>query len=126
MKSVKRLILSVFLAMFTLSIFGASASFSDSGSVRFYNANDPDLDQEWARQGGVIYIEVEDKDLDVIIEITDADAEMWTLDGETSFYLKNVPIVDRNEDDFVNEKDISIVDERGYAVAVDRLSLIHI
>ena len=120
MKSKRRFIPLVFLGAIILSLLVIVPAFSASGTVRFYDVDDTDEDQEWTRQGGMVAIEVDDSDLDVVAEFTGDDAEMHMLDAQKTFFLRSVPVSDRNDDGFVNQRDISVVDMSGNPVAVDR------
>ena len=90
----------------------------DNDVVRFYDVNDPDEYQEWTRQGGVVAIEVKDRDLDVVTKLAGDSAESITLTGTQSFFLSNVPLADRNGDGFVNAGDVTVVDASNNTVAV--------
>ncbi|MCY4653962.1 MAG: hypothetical protein OXC95_12460, partial [Dehalococcoidia bacterium] len=120
MKSKRRFIPLVFLGAIILSLLVIVPAFSATGTVRFYDVNDEDEDQEWARQGGMIYIEVDDEDLDVVAKFEGSNAESRSLDNERTFYLNSVPVADRNDDGFINLQDISVVDGNGNSVGVDR------
>ena len=73
MKSKRRFIPLVFLGAIILSLLVIVPAFSASGTVRFYDVNDEDEDQEWTRQGGMVHIEVKDSDLDVEVEVSGSD-----------------------------------------------------
>ena len=145
MKSKRRFIPLAFIGAIILSLLVIVPAFSATGTVRFYDMNDTDEDQEWTRQGGMVYVEVEDADLDVVSKrvntpdnvADDCDecsmAEMVTLTtGQTTFYVNSVPLVDSgvsedpvdgDKDKFVNAKDVAIVDASGNSVegiSVDR------
>ena len=51
-----------------LSLIAVIPAFSDTGKLRFWDVNDSDEDQEWARSGGMVHLEVEDADLDVPVK----------------------------------------------------------
>ncbi len=148
MKSKTRFIPLVFLGAIILSLIVIVPAFSATGAVRFYDVNDTDEDQEWARQGGMVAVEVEDSDLDVVSKRVDTPsqtavdcdncvmAEMVTLAAERTFYLESVPVadsgvadnnvVDGDTDGFVNSRDIRLVDMDGNNVTspqVDRLGV---
>ena len=54
MKSHKRFMPLAFLGMVLISLTIVSPTLSDTGVARFYNVDDPDEDQQWARQGGQV------------------------------------------------------------------------
>ena len=82
MKSKRRFIPLVFLGAIILSLLVIVPAFSASGTVRFYDVDDTDEDQEWTRQGGMVYIEVDDSDLDVVGKRSRATAPIrHTLNG---------------------------------------------
>ena len=120
MKSKRRFIPLVFLGAIILSLLVIVPAFSASGTVRFYDVDDTDEDQEWTRQGGMVAIEVDDSDLDVVAAFENDDAESHMLDAQRTFFLMSVPVNDRNDDGFVNQRDISVVDMSGNPVDVDR------
>ena len=102
-----------------LSLLVIVPAFSATGTVRFYDVDDTDDDQEWTRQGGMAYVEVEDSDLDVVVKLTGDSAESHDLSNQDSFNLMRVPVADRNDDGFVNRSDITVVDAAGNTLAVD-------
>ena len=120
MKSKRRFIPLVFLGAIILSLLVIVPAFSATGTVRFYDVNDDDEDQEWARQGGMIYVEVDDEDLDVVESFNGDAAESHMLSNVQTFFLRSVPVADRNDDGFINQRDISVVDASGNPVSVDR------
>ena len=120
MKSKRRFIPLVFLGAIILSLLVIVPAFSATGTVRFYDVNDDDEDQEWARQGGMIYVEVDDEDLDVVESFNGDAAESHMLTNMQTFFLRSVPVADRNDDGFINQRDISVVDASGNPVSVDR------
>ena len=98
--------------------------FAADGEVRFYDVSDTADDQEWARQGGEVYLEVEDSDLDVDELITGEEREVqrggW-------FRVENVPVVDRRGSRFLTDEDVDVVAKNtdgspGRTLAVDRVS----
>ncbi len=91
-----------------------------SGEVRFYDVNDTDEDQESVRQGGMFAIEVEDSDLDVVGKFEGDEAESHMLDNVLTFFLRSVPVADRNDDGFINQRDIIVADANGNRIDVDR------
>ena len=117
MKSKRRFIPLVFLGAIIMSLLLITPAFSaKTGEVRFYV--DSDDDQEWARQGGEVALEVEDDDLDVDKESTDTFAA-----GEQTVNLSNIPVADRNDDGFVNRQDVTLVgldDQPIAGVSIDR------
>ena len=125
MKSKRRFIPLVFLGAIILSLIVIAPVFSANGAVRFYDVSDTDDDQEWARQGGPVYLEVEDDDLDVDLSVT---AEVRNVPaGRGWFRVKNRPIVDNNGDTFLNDEDVNVVARNadgsaGSTLAVDRVS----
>ena len=125
MKSKRRFIPLVFLGAIILSLLVIVPAFSATGVVRFYDMEDADEDQEWARQGGMAYIEVDDEDLDVNSALSGSSAERHTLDNQRTFYLMNKPVADENEDGFVNAQDVSVVsaDNTAMTIAVDRAAI---
>ena len=123
MKSKRRFIPLVFLGAIILSLLVIVPAFSATGTVRFYDVNDDDEDQEWTRQGGMVAIEVEDDDLDVVAELVGDNAETQTLNNVTTFFLNSVPVADRNDDGFINQRDISVIDANDDPVDVDRASV---
>ena len=120
MKSRKRFIPLALLGALILSLPAVVSVFSATGTARFYDVNDADEDVEWARQGGLVGIEVKDTDLDIVAKLEGESAERKTLDNQTKFYLDAVPVADRDGDGFVNERDVIVLDDRGNQVAVDR------
>ena len=100
--------------------------FAASGEVRFYDVSDTDDDQEWARQGGMVYLEVEDSDLDVDLEVS---GEVQNVPaGRAWFRVMNTPIVDNNGDTFINDQDVNVVARNadgsaGNTLAVDRVNV---
>ena len=105
MKSKRRFIPLVFLGAIILSLLVIVPAFSATGTVRFYDVGDTDEDQEWGRQGGTAYLEVEDSDLDEDLVVTGE--EQTVANGR--FRVDNVPVVDRNGDGFLNEDDVDVV-----------------
>lgn len=98
-------------------------AFSATGEVRFYDTEDADDPQEWARQGGQVALEVKDGDLNVVTKLGaggDSAAESQSLTDERTFDLMNVPVADRNGDGFVNRRDIAVVDGNGDPLSVER------
>ena len=147
MNDKRRFIPILLLAAVALSILVAVPAASDTGALRFFYWHDSDEDQQWARQGGLVGLEVVDGDLDGIVKRVNvpgesvagcdecAMAEKVTLDGEKSFFLSSVPVADSGvavhptegpADGFVNRRDVSIVDADGDPVpgaVVDRASV---
>ena len=151
MKIAMRFISLAILGAAALSLAVIAPAFSATGTVRFYDIADTSEDQEWARQGGQVGLEVEDPDLDTLAKLVnlpnqshpDCDecimAEKITLTNRHVIYLSNIPIVDSgvargsvvegNEDGFINENDVRLVDKDGVDILdslghrlVDRLS----
>ncbi len=120
MKSGKRFIPPALLGILLISLIAVSPALSDAGAVRFYDPSSPSDDQVWARQGGQIGLEVSDSDLDAIAKMEGPTAERHTLGGVRTFHLTKVPVADRNGDGFVNERDITVEDEGGNPLDVDR------
>ena len=136
MKGGKRFISLALLVALILSLTAVLPAFSDTGSLRFYDPSDADQEQTWVRQGGQIGLELADPDLSgigsgVIKHMNvpggapdDCDgcapAEVVTLNNERTFYLENVPVVDRNDDGFINERDVSVFELDGSELAIDR------
>lgn len=121
MKSKRRFIPLVFLGAIVMSLLLVIPAFSATGEVRFYDQDDADDPQEWARQGGQVALEVEDSDLNVVIKLaSSATAESQTVTNGR-FYLMNVPVADRNGNDAVTETDITVLDANGNEVAVDNV-----
>lgn len=125
MKGGKRFISLALLVALILSLTAVLPAFSDTGTLRFYDPYDVDDDQAWARQGGQVYLEVEDDDLDVDLAVT-GEPQMVPA-GWGWFRVKNVPIVDNNGDRFLNDQDVNVVVRNadgaaGSALAVDRVS----
>lgn len=137
MKGGKRFISLALLVALILSLTAVLPAFSDTGALRFYDPSDADEDQTWARQGGQIGLELTDPDLSgisagVIKHINvpggapdNCDdcvpAEEVTLNGQRTFYLQNIPVVDRNDDGFVNERDVNVFELDGSELTVDRV-----
>ena len=137
MKGGKRFISLALLVALILSLTAVLPAFSDTGTLRFYDPSDADEDQTWARQGGQIGLELTDPDLSGIrsgvikhVNVPGgtpdncddcAPAEAVTLNNESTFYLENVPVVDRNDDGFVNERDVNVFELDGSELAVDRV-----
>ncbi len=123
MKSKRRFIPLVFLGAIILSLLVIVPAFSATdGKVRFYDVSDTEDDQEWARQGGEVALEVEDDDLDVVNKLTGSSAESIDLNNLQTFFLSNVPVADRNDDGFVNARDVTVVDATDNALQVNRAS----
>ena len=125
MKGGKRFISLALLVALILSLTAVLPAFSDTGAVRFYNASETDDDQEWARQGGPVYLEVKDSDLDMDLEVT-GEHQMVPA-GQGWFRVMNVPIVDNNGDTFLNDQDVNVVARNadgtaGSTLSVDRVS----
>ena len=66
MNSKFRFIPLVVIGAIILSLLAVVPAFSATGMIRFYE--DADTDQEWARVGGEVKIELTDSDLDVPIK----------------------------------------------------------
>ena len=107
MKSKRRFIPLVFLGAIIMSLLLILPVFAANGEVRFYDVSDTDDDQEWARQGGPVYLEVEDSDLDVDISVTGEQQNVPA--GQGWFRVMNRPVVDNNGDTFLNEDDVNVV-----------------
>ena len=45
-----------------------------------------------------------------------------TLNNQRTFYLKNIPVLDRNDDGFINHRDVNVFKVDGAELAVDRAS----
>ncbi len=148
MKGVRRIIPHALLGIFLISLIAVSPVFSATGTVRFYDLSDTDEDQEWARQGGTVGLEVADSDLNTVVKRVNTPnrsffgcdectmAEMITLNGQRTFHLTYIPIADSGvadsnlvagaPDGFINEDDIRLVNADGVEVAqpqVDRLRI---
>lgn len=125
MKSKRRFIPLVFLGAIVLSLLVIAPVFSANGAVRFYDVSDTDDDQEWARQGGPVYLEVEDDDLDEDLAVT---GEVQTIPASRSWFrVTNRPIVDNNGDTFLNDEDVNVVvrnadGSAGSTLDVDRVN----
>lgn len=119
MKSKRRFIPLVFLGAIVMSLLLVIPAFSATGEVRFYDQDDADDPQEWARQGGQVALEVEDDDLDVVTKLEGNSAEEHSLQGQTRLNLMNVPVGDRNGDGFVNRLDVTVVDANNNPLAVN-------
>ena len=111
----------VFLGVLILSLATIAPVFSATAVLRFYDTDDPYKDQEWARQGGRVGIEVSDSDLNTIVKMEGESAERFSLSAERTIYLINIPVADRNGDGFVNRLDVTIVDASGNILDVDRV-----
>ena len=144
MNNRKTFIPILLLAAFALSLVVAVPAASDTGALRFFYWHHSDEDQQWARQGGLVGLEVVDADLDGIVKRVNvpgesvagcddcALAEEITLSGEKSFFLSSVPVADSgvsthptdgSADGFVNRRDVSVVDDDGNPIpgaVVDR------
>ena len=123
MKSKRRFIPLVFLGAIIMSLLLIMPVFAADGKVRFYDSSDASDDQEWARQGGMVYLEVEDDDLDMDVLITgeEQDVRAGRLD------VDNVPVVDRRGSRFLTDVDVDVVAQNadgspGRTLAVDRVS----
>ena len=68
MNSKVRFIPLIVLGAIILSLIAVIPAFSDTGQLRFWMMEDPDEDQEWAMAGGMVYLEVDDSDLDVPVK----------------------------------------------------------
>ena len=139
MKGGKRFISLTLLVALILSLTAVLPAFSDTGTLRFYDPSDADEEQTWTRQGGRVGIELTDPDLSGIRsgvikhvnipggtpdECDDcAPAEIVTLNNERTFYLENVPVVDRNDDGFINRRDVNVYETDGTELTVDRASV---
>ena len=137
MKGGKRFISLALLVALILSLTAVLPAFSDTGALRFYDPSDVDEEQTWVRQGGQIGLELTDPDLSGIragvikhVNVPGgardncddcAPAEEVTLNGQRTFYLANVPVVDRNDDGFVNERDVRVFELDGSELTVDRV-----
>ena len=137
MKSGTRFISLALLVALILSLTAVLPAFSDTGALRFYYPSDVDEDQTWVRQAGQIGLELTDPDLSGIragvikhVNVPGgsrdncddcAPAEEVTLNNERTFYLENVPVVDRNDDGFVNERDVNVFEPDGSELTVDRV-----
>ena len=119
MKNKTRFITLVFLGPLILSLAAVVPAFSDAGTLRFYNVDNSYEDQEWARQGGRVGIEVTDSDFGGIAKMEGASAERHTLSNVSTFFLMNVPVADRNGDGFVNAGDVTVVDANNQNIAVE-------
>ena len=124
MKSKRRFIPLVFLGAIIMSLLLIAPVFSADGAVRFYNDDDKTKDQEWARQGGMVYLEVKDSDLDTDNQV---DSETQTVSAGR-FRVDNVPIVDNNGDTFINELDVNVAvrnadGSAGSTLDVDRVNV---
>lgn len=139
MKSGKWFISLALLGALVLSLVAVLPIFSDAGTLRFYDPSDADEEQTWTRQGGQVGLELTDPDLSGIRagvikhvnipggtpdECDDcALAEIVTLNDERTFFLDNVPVVDRNDDGFVNRRDVNVFETDGTELTVDRVSV---
>ncbi len=136
----KRFMMPALLGIFIFSIIAASPTLSTTGIVRFYDPSDTSEDQEWTRQGGLIGLEVEDDDLNImskLVHVPNAsaacgdddnciDAEEIILNNSHVIYLSNIPVLDSGVshgnviegdiDSFVNEYDVRLVDADGFEV----------
>ncbi len=136
MKSGKLFISLVLLGALVLSLVATLPVFSDTGALRFYDPSDAGEELTWARQGGQVGIELTDPDLSGIrsgvikhVNIPGgtpdncndcAPAEVKTLNNQRTFYLENVPVVDRNDDGFINYRDVDVFKVDGTKIPVDR------
>ena len=132
MKSGKRFMPLALFVAFIVSLPAALPIFSDAGALRFYNPSNAEEERTWARQGGQVGLELADPDLSGVIKRVNipggtpddcdacAQAEVVTLNDQRAFYLENVPVVDRNDDGFVNEQDVSVFKTDGSELTVDR------
>ena len=68
MNSKVRFIPLIVLGAIILSLIAVIPAFSDTGKLRFWDVTDTDEDQEWARSGGMVHLEVDDSDLDVPVK----------------------------------------------------------
>ena len=116
-----RFIPLAFLGVLILSIFVVHPVLPAEGTLRFYDIY-YDGDIKWAKHSGRIGIEIDDPDLDPIVKMEGASAEPHTLSNQSTFYLVNIPVMDRNQDGFINARDITVQDENGNEVIVDRAS----
>lgn len=138
MKSGKRFISLALLGALalSLSLVAILPVFSDTGALRFYDPSDVEKNQTWARQGAQVGIELTDPDLSGIkagivkhVNVPGgtpddcddcAPAEEVTLNNQRTFYLKNIPVLDRNDDGFINHRDVNVFELDGAELAVDR------
>ena len=112
------------IGMMLVFLSVASPAHSASGAVGFYDASTFGGDYlEWSRQGARVGLEVRDSDLDTITKFEGTAAEQYVLNAERTFFLMEVPVADRNDDGFVNQRDIAVTDANGSAIDVDRASI---
>ncbi len=139
MKSAKRFISLASLGALVLSLVAILPVFSDAGALRFYDPSDAEEERTWGRQGGQVGLELTDPDISGIRsgvikhvnipggtpdECDDcALAETVTLNNKRTFFLENVPVVDRNDDGFVNRRDVNVFEVDGSELTVDRASV---
>ena len=100
MNSKVRFIPLIVLGAIIISLIAVIPAFSDTGKLRFWDVTDSDEDQEWARAGGMVHLEVEDSDLDVPVKyvilpseldmvgtVTDMSGDMVTVASTTPMSL---------------------------------------
>lgn len=122
MKSKRRFIPLVFMGAIIMSLLLILPVFAADGEVRFYDVSDTADDQEWARQGGMVNLEVKDDDLDMDQLIT-GEAQV-AQNGR--IVVNNVPVVDRRGSRFLTDVDVDVNVRNpdgtpGATLAVDRV-----
>ena len=92
MNSKVRFIPLIVLGAIILSLIAVIPAFSDTGDLRFYMFGDPDEDQKWARDGGMVHLEVDDSDLDVPVKYVILPNELEMVGTVTGMAGKTVTV----------------------------------
>ena len=92
MNSKVRFIPLIVLGAIVLSLIAVIPAFSDTGDLRFYMFGDPDEDQKWARDGGMVHLEVDDSDLDVPVKYVILPNELEMVGTVTGMAGKTVTV----------------------------------
>jgi hypothetical protein len=87
-----RFIPLIVLGAIILSLIAVIPAFSDTGDLRFYMFGDPDEDQKWARDGGMVHLEVDDSDLDVPVKYVILPNELEMVGTVTGMAGKTVTV----------------------------------
>ena len=96
MNSKVRFIPLIVLGAIILSLIAVIPAFSDTGDLRFYmvdaDGEATDDDQKWARDGGMVYLEVDDSDLDVPVKYVILPNELEMVGTVTGMAGKTVTV----------------------------------
>ena len=101
MNSKVRFIPLIVLGAIILSLIAVIPAFSDTGKLRFYDVTDTDEDQEWARSGGMVYLEVDDSDLDVPVKYVILPSELEMVGPVTGMTGSMVTVMATSTADIV-------------------------